>query len=64
MQFVHVLLLLLLQVTRQFGVPGLKKAMEWQGLYGGPTRAPLLPLTPAQTDSLQKSFVDSGFKIK
>jgi len=25
-------------VTKQFGVPGLKEAMEWYGLYGGPTR--------------------------
>ncbi|XP_008940982.1 PREDICTED: 4-hydroxy-2-oxoglutarate aldolase, mitochondrial, partial [Merops nubicus] len=26
-------------VTRRFGIPGLKKAMEWFGYYGGPCRA-------------------------
>ncbi|HOG14545.1 MAG TPA: dihydrodipicolinate synthase family protein [Synergistales bacterium] len=30
-------------VTRRFGVPGLKAAMDHAGLYGGPVRAPLLP---------------------
>lgn len=31
-------------VTRQFGVPGLKAAMDRIGLYGGPPRAPLSAL--------------------
>ena len=52
------------QVTRRFGVPGLKQAMEWFGLYGGPTRSPLLPLTAAETDTLRKAFIDSEFAIK
>ncbi len=37
-------LLLCLQVTKRFGVPGLKAAMDWFGFYGGPTRSPLQPL--------------------
>lgn len=49
------------QVTRGFGVPGLKQAMDWFGYFGGRTREPLQPLTAAQTDSLKKAFTDNGF---
>jgi len=49
-------------VTRRFGVPGLKKAMDWYGYYGGRTREPLLPLTVAETELLRKAFTDSEFK--
>ena len=31
-------------VTRQWGVPALKEAMDHLGLYGGPPRRPLLPV--------------------
>ncbi|GIV95511.1 MAG: hypothetical protein KatS3mg057_0168 [Herpetosiphonaceae bacterium] len=31
-------------ITTRFGVSGLKYAMDRMGLYGGPTRRPLLPL--------------------
>lgn len=31
-------------VTKRYGVPGLKAAMDHAGLYGGPVRAPLLPV--------------------
>jgi 4-hydroxy-2-oxoglutarate aldolase len=34
-------------LTTGFGVPGLKYAMDQVGLYGGPTRRPLLPLGDA-----------------
>ncbi|MDP9311477.1 MAG: dihydrodipicolinate synthase family protein [Chloroflexota bacterium] len=34
-------------VTARFGVAGLKYAMDQSGLYGGPTRRPLLPLGTA-----------------
>jgi len=33
-------------VTRKWGVPALKAAMDYLGLYGGPARRPLLPLQP------------------
>merc|ERR1711972_991497 len=42
-------------VTKQFGVPGLKAAMEWFGFYGGPTRRPLLPLTEGEVKALEAS---------
>jgi len=33
-------------VTRKGGVPALKEAMDQLGLYGGPSRKPLLPVDP------------------
>ncbi|NWV12207.1 HOGA1 protein, partial [Ptilonorhynchus violaceus] len=48
-------------VTRRFGIPGLKKAMEWFGYYGGPCRAPLAPLSPAQVEELRNTFTTNGW---
>lgn len=50
-------------VTRQFGVPGLKLAMDWSGYYGGPTRRPLLPLSAEQASELRGIFKASGYEI-
>ena len=44
------------QVTKTYGVPGLKKSMEFFGLYGGPTRSPLLPLKESQEAELRDIF--------
>jgi dihydrodipicolinate synthase/N-acetylneuraminate lyase len=33
------------KVVGQFGVPGLKHALDFNGYYGGPPRLPLLPPT-------------------
>ncbi|KFW66552.1 hypothetical protein AS28_07214, partial [Pygoscelis adeliae] len=41
---------------RSPGIPGLKKAMEWFGYYGGPCRAPLAPLSPSQVEELRGTF--------
>lgn len=49
------------QVTRRFGIPGLKQAMEWFGYYGGPCRAPLAPLSPAQVEELRGAFSSTGW---
>lgn len=49
------------QVTRQFGIPGLKAAMEWFGYYGGPCRAPLAPLSPAEVEKLRSTFSTNGW---
>ena len=43
-------------VTKAFGVPGLKKAMEWFGYYGGPCRKPLLPLSSEEEVILKQAF--------
>ncbi|NWI52363.1 HOGA1 protein, partial [Calyptomena viridis] len=48
-------------VTRRFGIPGLKKAMEWFGYYGGPCRAPLAPLSPTQVEELRSTFSTNGW---
>ncbi|NXG44425.1 HOGA1 protein, partial [Psilopogon haemacephalus] len=48
-------------VTRRFGIPGLKKAMEWFGYYGGPCRTPLAPLSPAQVEELRSAFSTNGW---
>ena len=34
-------------VTREHGVPALKAAMDMLGMYGGPCRNPILPLSEA-----------------
>ena len=52
-----------LQVTKTFGVTGLKASMELFGLYGGPTRSPLLPLKDSQLAELKNIFkFFSGFQ--
>ncbi len=48
-------------VTKLFGVPGLKRAMDWTGYYGGPTRRPLMPLNKEQEGALRRSFQDNNF---
>ena len=39
-------------VTRKWGIPALKEAMDHLGLYGGPTRKPILPVTPDVSSQL------------
>jgi len=41
-------------VTTRFGIAGLKAAVEMVGLYGGPPRRPLLPLSANDRQILQK----------
>lgn len=48
-------------VTKRFGIAGLKKAMDLFGLYGGPTRTPILPLEETQTNQLKDIFKESSF---
>uniref|UniRef100_A0A8C6JCG8 4-hydroxy-2-oxoglutarate aldolase, mitochondrial n=2 Tax=Melopsittacus undulatus TaxID=13146 RepID=A0A8C6JCG8_MELUD len=48
-------------VTRRFGIPGLKKVMEWFGYYGGPCRTPLAPLSPPQVEELRGAFSSNGW---
>jgi dihydrodipicolinate synthase/N-acetylneuraminate lyase len=37
-----------IRVASEFGIPGLKYALDLNGYYGGPPRLPLLPLTASQ----------------
>jgi len=47
-------------ITRIGGVPALKSAMDYIGLYGGPVRGPLLPARTEEVLKLQKLLKDAG----
>ncbi len=42
------------RVVGEFGVPGVKYAMDLNGYYGGPSRLPFLPLTGEQKAEIEK----------
>lgn len=46
-------------VTRRWGVPALKAAMEMLGLRGGPVRPPLLPLGAEERDELRSILIEA-----
>ena len=46
-------------VTRRWGVPGLKAAMEMLGLRGGPVRPPLMPLGAENRDGLRSILIEA-----
>ncbi|OCT71714.1 hypothetical protein XELAEV_18034692mg [Xenopus laevis] len=48
-------------VTRKFGIPGLKQAMDWFGFNGGKCRSPLLPLTEQEIKELRHIFTVNGW---
>ncbi|HDL85071.1 MAG TPA: dihydrodipicolinate synthase family protein [Candidatus Acetothermia bacterium] len=41
-------------VTRKWGVPAVKAALDMLGMYGGPARPPLLPLSDEKTRKLRE----------
>jgi len=49
-------------VTKKWGVPALKVAMDYIGLYGGPARRPILPLDVAVRAELFKILDDYNIK--
>ncbi len=49
------------KVSGKFGVAGVKAAMDFAGFYGGPPRAPLLPLTSEEKRKLREDLIASGF---
>jgi len=50
-------------VTSRWGVPALKAAMEMTGMYGGPVRLPLLPISEEIRKQLNSILVNSGLKV-
>ena len=52
------------KVSGKFGVAGVKAAMDLAGFYGGPPRAPLLPLTADEKKKLKEDLLNSGFLKK
>ena len=47
-------------VTKQFGIAGLKGAMDLIGMYGGPVRLPLLPLEGGQKKEIEGILQKAG----
>ena len=45
-------------VTVKYGIPGLKYAMDLNGYYGGPVRAPLTDIGPAAKKEIEAAFAD------
>ena len=50
-------------VTSQFGVPGLKAALDLLGYRGGAPRPPLLPLDSARREALRGILVEAGLLV-
>jgi len=53
-----------LAVTKRFGIPGLKAAMDLFGAYGGPCRRPLSSLDADQRRTVARMFLHNGFQPK
>ncbi|XP_069679289.1 4-hydroxy-2-oxoglutarate aldolase, mitochondrial-like [Periplaneta americana] len=51
-------------VTRELSVPGMKEAMDMMGLYGGPCRQPLQPLSESEKKRVREGFARNGFLPK
>ncbi|MGE5342170.1 MAG: dihydrodipicolinate synthase family protein [Candidatus Omnitrophota bacterium] len=49
-------------ITSRWGVPALKAAMDSLGLYGGPTRAPLMPLSNDNKKIVNSMLIKAGLK--
>jgi 4-hydroxy-2-oxoglutarate aldolase len=49
-------------ITAQFGIAGLKGALDMLGYYGGPVRPPLLPLSDAERETLREILEEGGIK--
>lgn len=47
-------------VTAQFGIAGLKAALDMLGYYGGPVRSPLQPLQDREIQALKEILVEGG----
>lgn len=46
------------RVVGDFGVPGVKHGMDFNGYYGGPSRLPLLPLTAEMKSEIERLLAD------
>lgn len=51
-------------ITSQWGVPALKEAMDYIGLYGGPARKPLMPVSSQVKEQLIKLIGEAGIGKK
>jgi 4-hydroxy-2-oxoglutarate aldolase len=46
------------RVVGEFGIPGMKHAMDFNGYFGGPARLPLLPLTADSKAEVEQLMAD------
>ena len=46
------------QVVGDYGIPGVKHGMDFNGYYGGSSRLPLLPLTASQKSEIEQLLAD------
>ena len=60
----HRILLLNHSVTKGFGIPGLKIALDGIGLYGGPCREPLPELSPAAREEVLRLLAETNLLEK
>lgn len=47
-------------LTQEYGIPGIKYALDLRGLYGGPTRSPLLSLPPEGQARIKQALKELG----
>jgi 4-hydroxy-2-oxoglutarate aldolase len=50
-------------IVARLGIPAIKHAMDQQGFYGGPARAPFLPLTDAQKKEVETILAASARQV-
>lgn len=48
-------------ITRRYGVPGMKAALDILGYYGGPNRKPMQNLDQETTTAIKNCFASNGF---
>jgi dihydrodipicolinate synthase/N-acetylneuraminate lyase len=46
------------RVVGDFGIPGIKYAMDFNGYFGGSARLPLLPLTGEKKEQIEQALVE------
>jgi 4-hydroxy-2-oxoglutarate aldolase len=46
------------RVVGEFGIPGIKHGMDFNGYFGGPSRLPFLPLTGEMKSEVEKVLAD------
>jgi 4-hydroxy-2-oxoglutarate aldolase len=46
------------RIVGEFGIPGIKYAMDYNGYFGGTARLPLLPLTGEKKDAIEQALVE------
>jgi 4-hydroxy-2-oxoglutarate aldolase len=51
-------------VVAKFGVPGVKAALDFLGLAGGPTRAPILPLKEKERELVRAAVAAAGLRVR